>query len=146
MQSTSPHALVGLGAGIEEGTRTYGKGLEGERADKKLLLAQQSALEQAEYARKSGNLNALIAAQSRLDNVRLQTMALSLQKQGITDSRLQTAITARAKLLLGNNAMPTPQEVDDAISTATSQVTGRGTSGVDFRSAAQAELDKRKKQ
>ena len=126
MQSTSPHAMVGLGAGIEEGARTYGKGLEGERADKKLLLAQQSALEQAEYARKSGNLNALIAAQTRLDNVNLQTMALSLQKQGITDSRLQTAITARAKLILGDNAMPTPSQVDSAIEAATLQVTGKG--------------------
>jgi hypothetical protein len=81
MQSTSPHAMVGLGAGIEEGTRTYGKGLEGERADKKLLLAQQSALEQAEYARKSGNLNALIAAQTRLDNVSAQRENLAANKE-----------------------------------------------------------------
>jgi hypothetical protein len=81
MQSTSPHALVGLGAGVEEGAKTYGKGLEGERADKKLLLAQQSALEQVEYARKSGNLNALIQAQARLDAIKAQRENLGASKE-----------------------------------------------------------------
>jgi hypothetical protein len=86
MQSTSPYAMAGLGAGLEEGARTYGKGLEGERADKKLLLAQQSALEQAEYARKTGNLNALIAAQTRLDAVKAQRENLAAGKE----SQLET--------------------------------------------------------
>jgi hypothetical protein len=81
MQSTSPHAMVGLGAGLEAGAKEYGRGMEGERADKKLLLAQQSALEQAEYARKSGNLNALIAAQTRLDNVSAQRENLAAQRE-----------------------------------------------------------------
>ena len=58
-------------------------------------------------------------------------MALALQRQGITDSKLQSAITARAKLILGNNAMPSPQEVDDAINAATAQVTGKGAAGVE---------------
>jgi hypothetical protein len=81
MQSTSPHAMVGLGAGIEEGAKTYGKGMEAERADKKLLIAQQSALEQVEYARKTGNLNALIAAQTRLDAVKSQRENLAANKE-----------------------------------------------------------------
>jgi hypothetical protein len=81
MQSKANTGLAGLAEGLEEGARTYGKGLEGERADKKLLLAQQSALEQAEYARKSGNLNALIAAQTRLDNVSAQRENLAAQKE-----------------------------------------------------------------
>jgi hypothetical protein len=81
MQSTSPHAMVGLGAGLEAGAKEYGRGMEGERADKKLLLAQQSALEQAEYARKTGNLNALIAAQTRLDAVKAQRENLGAQKE-----------------------------------------------------------------
>lgn len=81
MQSTSPHAMVGLGAGLEEGARTYGKGMEAERADKKLLLAQQSALEQAEYARKTGNLNALIAAQTRLDTIKSNRENLAANKE-----------------------------------------------------------------
>ncbi len=81
MQSTSPHAMVGLGAGLEAGAKEYGRGMEGERADKKLLLAQQSALEQAEYARKTGNLNALIAAQTRLDGVKAQRENLAANKE-----------------------------------------------------------------
>jgi hypothetical protein len=81
MQSKANTGLAGLAEGLEEGARTYGKGLEGERADKKLLLAQQSALEQAEYARKSGNLNALIAAQTRLDNVSAQRDNLAAQRE-----------------------------------------------------------------
>lgn len=125
MAGQSRHALANIGEGIASGVTEYGKAEAAERADKKLLIAQQSALDQAEYARKTGNLNALVQAQTRLDNVNLQTMALALQRQGITDSKLQAAITARAKLILGNNAMPSPEEVDNAISTATAQVTGK---------------------
>lgn len=100
MQSTSPHAMVGLGAGIEEGAKSYGRGLEGERADKKLLLAQQSALEQAEYARKTGNLNALIAAQTRLDAVKAQRENLAASKElSSQDSRLKAYSTAYMKAL-----------------------------------------------
>jgi len=90
MQSTSPNALTGLGAGIEEGAKTYGKGIEAERADKKLLIAQQSALEQAEYARKSGNLNALIAAQTRLDAIKSQRENLAASRDlSSQDSQLK---------------------------------------------------------
>jgi hypothetical protein len=109
MQSTSPHAMVGLGAGLEEGARTYGKGLEGERADKKLLLAQQSALEQAEYARKSGNLNALIAAQTRLDNV-------SAQRENLAANKELAILSARDKAygdLVGRLYVQT-QDIDQA--------------------------------
>jgi hypothetical protein len=109
MQSTSPHALAGLGAGLEEGAKTYGKGLEGERADKKLLLAQQSALEQAEYARKSGNLNALIAAQGRLD-------ALKAQRENLAASKELAILSARDKAygdLVGRLYVQT-QDIDQA--------------------------------
>jgi hypothetical protein len=81
MQSTSPYAMAGLGAGIEAGAKEYGRGTEAERADKKLLIAQQSALEQVEYARKSGNLNALIAAQGRLDTLKSQRENLAANKE-----------------------------------------------------------------
>jgi hypothetical protein len=109
MQSTSPHALVGLGSGFEEGAKTYGKGLEGERADKKLLLAQQSALEQAEYARKAGNLNALIAAQTRLDNV-------SAQRENLAANKELAILSARDKAygdLVGRLYVQT-QDIDQA--------------------------------
>jgi len=100
MQSTSPHAMVGLGAGIEEGARTYGKGLEGERADKKLLLAQQSALEQAEYARKTGNLNALIQAQGRLDTIQAQKENLGTYRTSQLDAqRMKVGSDAYMKAL-----------------------------------------------
>ena len=143
MAGQSRHGLANLGEGITSGVQEYGKAEAAERADKKLLIAQQSALEQLEYAKKSGNLNALIQAQTRLDNVKMQTMALSLQRQGIQDARLQTAITARAKLILGNNPMPTPQEVDSAIDIATSQVTGKG-AGPSLSAQAAAILEQRK--
>jgi hypothetical protein len=100
MQSTSPYALVGLGAGVEEGAKTYGKGLEGERADKKLLLAQQSALEQAEYARKTGNLNALIAAQGRLDTIQAQKENLGAYRTSQLDAqRMKVGSDAYMKAL-----------------------------------------------
>ena len=103
MQSTSPHALVGLGAGFEEGAKSYGKGLEGERADKKLLLAQQSALEQAEYARKTGNLNALIQAQTRLDAVKAQRENLAASKElGILSAREKARGDMIQKLMYQN--------------------------------------------
>jgi hypothetical protein len=81
MAGKSQYALSNIGEGIAEGVGAYGKGLEGERADKKLLLAQQSALEQAEYARKTGNLNALIAAQTRIDTLKSQRENLAANKE-----------------------------------------------------------------
>jgi hypothetical protein len=100
MQSTSPHAMVGLGAGIEEGAKTYGKGMEAERADKKLLIAQQAALEQVEYARKSGNLNALIQAQGRLDTIQAQRENLGTYRQSQLDAqRMKVGSDAYMKAL-----------------------------------------------
>ena len=109
MQSTSPHAMVGLGAGIEEGAKSYGKGIEAERADKKLLIAQQGALEQVEYARKSGNLNALIAAQGRLD-------ALKSQRENLAANKELAILSARDKAygdLVGRLYVQT-QDIDQA--------------------------------
>jgi hypothetical protein len=105
MQSTSPHALVGLGAGIEEGAKTYGKGMEAERADKKLLLAQQSALEQVEYARKSGNLNALIQAQGRLDAIQAQRENLGASKETAILSAREKARGEMIQRLMYQNSM-----------------------------------------
>jgi hypothetical protein len=105
MQSTSPHAMVGLGAGLEEGAKTYGKGMEAERADKKLLLAQQSALEQVEYARKSGNLNALIAAQGRLDAIKMQRENLGASKETAILSAREKARGEMIQRLMYQNSM-----------------------------------------
>jgi hypothetical protein len=105
MQSTSPHAMVGLGAGLEEGAKTYGKGMEAERADKKLLLAQQSALEQVEYARKSGNLNALIQAQGRLDAIKAQRENLGASKELAILSAREKARGEMIQKLMYQNSM-----------------------------------------
>jgi hypothetical protein len=105
MQSTSPHAMVGLGAGLEEGAKAYGKGIEAERADKKLLIAQQSALEQVEYARKSGNLNALIQAQGRLDAIKAQRENLGASKELAILSAREKARGEMIQKLMYQNSM-----------------------------------------
>jgi hypothetical protein len=79
MASKSPFANVGVGEGVGAGVESYAQAAKAEREDKKLLIAQQSALEQAEYARKTGNLNALIAAQSRLDQIKAHRDTLKAQ-------------------------------------------------------------------
>jgi hypothetical protein len=105
MQSASPHAMVGLGAGLEAGAKEYGRGMEAERADKKLLIAQQSALEQAEYARKTGNLNALIAAQTRLDAIKMQRENLGASKETAILSAREKARGEMIQRLMYQNSM-----------------------------------------
>jgi hypothetical protein len=105
MQSTSPNALAGLGAGIEAGAKSYGRGMEAERADKKLLIAQQSALEQVEYARKSGNLNALIQAQARLDAIKMQRENLGASKETAILSAREKARGDMIQRLMYQNSM-----------------------------------------
>jgi hypothetical protein len=105
MQSTSPHAMVGLGAGLEAGAKEYGRGMDAERSDKKLLLAQQSALEQAEYARKTGNLNALIAAQGRLDAIKAQRENLGASKELAILSAREKARGEMIQKLMYQNGM-----------------------------------------
>lgn len=100
MQAKGPNFLGALGEGAEAGIGEYGRGAEAERADKKLLIAQQSALEQAEYARKTGNFNALIAAQTRLDNVKAQRENLaSYKEQQIEGARMKVGADAYMKAL-----------------------------------------------
>jgi hypothetical protein len=97
MSSTSPFANVGIGQGIGAGVETYAQAAKAERDDKKLLIAQQSALEQAEYARKTGNLNALIAAQTRLDQIKAHRDTLKAQYAGISASKEASLDAAKTK-------------------------------------------------
>jgi hypothetical protein len=97
MASTSPFANVGIGQGVGAGVETYAQAAKAERDDKKLLIAQQSALEQAEYARKTGNLNALIAAQTRLDQIKQHRETLKAQYAGISASKEATLDAAKTK-------------------------------------------------
>jgi hypothetical protein len=97
MSSTSPYAGVGIGQGIGQGVETYAQANKAEREDKKLLIAQQSALEQAEYARKTGNLNALIAAQTRLDQIKQHRDTLKAQYASIGASKSAAVDAAKIK-------------------------------------------------
>lgn len=96
MASKSPFANVGVGEGVGAGVETYAQASKAERDDKKLLIAQQSALEQAEYARKTGNLNALIAAQTRLDQIKQHRENIRMQYANIGATK--EAAIANAKL------------------------------------------------
>jgi len=97
MASKSPYANVGIGEGVGAGVETYAQAAKAEREDKKLLIAQQSALEQAEYARKTGNLNALIAAQTRLDQIKQHRETLKAQYAGISASKEATLEASKTK-------------------------------------------------
>jgi hypothetical protein len=67
MAGTSPNALSNLGLGGIEGLKTYGKSQAENASDQKLILQQQVEAEKGKYARDTGNLNALIAAQGHKD-------------------------------------------------------------------------------
>ena len=97
MASKSPFANVGIGEGVGAGVESYAQAAKAEREDKKLLIAQQSALEQAEYARKTGNLNALIAAQSRLDAIKQHRETLKMGYTQIGASKEATLEAAKIK-------------------------------------------------
>ena len=87
MGGRSPWASVNIGEGGAEGVKSFAEAKKGEREDKKLLVAQQSALDQAEYARKTGNLNALIAAQTRLDQIKQHRDTLGAQYASIAATK-----------------------------------------------------------
>jgi len=128
MSSTSPFANVGVGQGIGAGVETYAQAAKAEREDKKLLIAQQSALEQAEYARKTGNLNALIAAQTRLDQIKAHRDTLKAQYAGIAASKEATLEASKTKsygdtILKGMAAGMTE---DEATSLANRIYSGKG--------------------
>jgi hypothetical protein len=97
MGSRSPWAGVAIGEGGAEGVKSYAEAAKGQREDQKLLIAQQSALEQAEYARKTGNLNALIAAQARLDQIKAHRETIGAQYAGINASKEATLEAAKQK-------------------------------------------------
>ena len=97
MGGRSPWAGVNIGEGGVEGIKSYGEAKKAEREDKKLLVAQQAALDQAEYARKTGNLNALIAAQGRIDTLKMHEQTLKGQYAAIAASKEATLDAAKQK-------------------------------------------------
>lgn len=129
MASTSPFANVGIGQGVGAGVETYAQAAKAEREDKKLLIAQQSALEQAEYARKTGNLNALIAAQTRLDQIKAHRDTLKAQYAGISASKEATLEASKTKAYGDTilKAIASGMSEDEATSLANRIYSGKGT-------------------
>jgi hypothetical protein len=97
MGGRSPFAAVNIGEGGAEGVKSFAEASKAEREDKKLLIAQQSALDQAEYARKTGNLNALITAQTRLDAIKQHRENLKLQYANIGATKEAALSAAKIK-------------------------------------------------
>jgi hypothetical protein len=71
---TSPYANVNLAGGAEAGLEDYGKSQAAADAERKGLMANQTDTEKARYARKMGNLDALIKAQGAIDAKTLGTL------------------------------------------------------------------------
>ena len=67
LAGTSQYGLTNLGLGGLEGAKSYSRSMAQDAADNKLLLQQQVEADKAKYARDTGNLNALIAAQGQKD-------------------------------------------------------------------------------
>jgi hypothetical protein len=128
MASRSPFANVGVGEGFGAGVESYAQASKAERDDKKLLIAQQSALEQAEYARKTGNLNALIAAQTRLDQIKAHRETLKAQYAGISASKEATLEASKTKAYGDTilKAIASGMSEDEATSLANRIYSGKG--------------------
>ena len=86
LAGTSQYGLTNLGLGGIEGAKSYGKSMAQDEADRKLLLQQQVEAEKSKYARDTGNLNALIAAQGQKDTKEI----------GLLNARTAGAATSEA--------------------------------------------------
>jgi hypothetical protein len=79
LAGTSQYAGTNLGLGGLEGMKDYMRSNAENAADRKLLLSQGVEAEKAKYARDTGNLNSLIAAQGQMD-----TREIGLKNVGAT--------------------------------------------------------------
>jgi hypothetical protein len=79
MAGTSQYGATNLGLGGLEGMKDYMRSNAENAADRKLLLSQGVEAEKAKYARDTGNLNSLIAAQGQMD-----TREIGLKNVGAT--------------------------------------------------------------
>ena len=136
MASKSPFASVGLGEGAEAGAE--GIGYANKAYNDAMKAAQSGELDLAKLnsADRTNLLHyavtgAVSDANTRQKMAELKEIAAARAQTGALGigARQDAAITARAKLLLGNNPMPTEQDVQNAIDMATKQVTGKGATG-----------------
>lgn len=136
MANKSPFGNVGLGEGAEaaaEGAiyanKAYNQAIKdvqsGELDLAKLNSAERTNLLHYAVTGAVSDSNTRIKMQELKEIA--ATRAAGAGQQNL--ARQDAAITARAKLLLGNNPMPTEQDVENAIATATRQVMGKEVAG-----------------
>ena len=149
MASTSPNAFVGLGEGIQEGLGTYAKGEKdyGDMLAKlrtgELDLAKLNSTDRQNlmhYAISGATSEAATAERARSNELIAKEKAADralTQKQG-DESKYNAAITARAKLLIGNAVAPTEQQVQEAYNTAKRQIDEESKAGRPKKGSADA--------
>ena len=150
MSSTSPYAGVGLGKAGEAGVE--GMQYANKAYNQALKDAQTGELDLAKL-NNSDRTNLLhYAVTGAVSDSNMRTKMAELKEIAATRAagagqanlaRQDAAITARAKLILGNNPMPTEQDVEKAIGIATQQVTGKsaGLSAMDQQALAWAKAN-----
>jgi hypothetical protein len=136
MSATSPFANVGIGQmmqGVGEGAayanKNYNEAI-------KMVQAGQLDLNKLDSADRTNLLHYAVTGAVSDANTRTKMAELAeIAKTRAAGSgqaslaRQDAAITARAKLILGNNPMPTPEDVQNAIDIATQQVSGKSVAG-----------------
>jgi hypothetical protein len=129
MQSTSPNAMVGLGAGFEGGLDEYIKGdvrkedLMNKLRTGEIDLAKLNSTERNNLFRNiTSAITADEATKARLEGVKYNTAIKNIESGKRDDARKtaqeqrdETAIQGLMKFYLGNvNQMPTAEQVEDA--------------------------------
>jgi hypothetical protein len=133
MQSKSPYAMVGLGAGIEEGVDTYGKRQEKYESMLEKVRSGQLDIEKLNKTERTNLLNyALSGAVSEANVIeqgktRRQTAEIAAQDRAIRaqenkDLQYITKITELTKAILANKFNPTEADVRAARALAKKQI------------------------
>ena len=154
MASKSPYANVGIGEGAAAAAE--GAVYANKAYNEAMKAAQTGELDLAKLNNADRTNLLHYAVTGAVSDANTRTKAAELKEIAATRAqgagqanlaRQDAAITARAKLILGNNLMPTDQQVEDAITAATKQVTGKvGTSSNPFSPEAIAAEQARRKQ
>lgn len=111
MAGASPRALANIGEGIAGGVSEYAKADAAERAEKKLLLQYQTALDQADYAKKMGNFTALEQIQGRLAGLKVAAMNANASKQAALDAAHQKNFGDLVGRLMRDNGLNEDQAI-----------------------------------
>ena len=111
MAGTSPYALSNIGEGIAGGVKDYAEAEKAERAEKKLLLQYQTALDQADYAKKMGNFTALEQIQGRLAGLKIAATNAAATKQAALDAAHQKSYGELVAKLMYQNGLPEDQAI-----------------------------------